>query len=124
PSHGTLTLNANGSLKYVHDGSNTLSDTFTYRATDGIVPSAPATVTITIGPDAPPVAVADNYTVLEGGTLNVAAPGVLSNDTDPDTPVTSMTASQVSGPSHGSLTLNANGSFTYTNDSVTAAADS
>jgi VCBS repeat-containing protein len=124
PSHGTLTLNANGSLKYIHDGSNTLTDTFTYRATDGIVPSAPATVTITIGPDAPPVAVADNYTVLEGGTLNIAAPGVLANDTDPDTPFSSLTANQVSGPSHGSLTLNPNGSFIYTNDNLTAAADS
>jgi VCBS repeat-containing protein len=124
PSHGTLTLNANGSLKYIHDGSNTLTDTFTYRATDGIVPSAPATVTITIGPDAPPVAVADSYTVLEGGTLTIAAPGVLANDTDVDTPLNMLTANLVSGPTHGSLTLNPNGSFTYTNDNLTAAADS
>ena len=54
----------------------------------------------------------DSYTVLGGNTLNVSAPGVLANDTPVFT--TNLTASQVTGPSHGSLTLNANGSFTYT----------
>src|SRR4029450_6757832 len=38
--------------------------------------------------------------------------GVLSNDTDVD--ANSLTAIQVSGPAHGSLTLNVNGSLTYT----------
>ena len=44
-----------------------------------------ATVTITVTPvnDAP-VAVNDSYNVNEDGTLNVAAPGVLANDTDAD----------------------------------------
>jgi len=42
----------------------------------------------------------------------VPAPGVLANDTDPDG--LPMTASLVSGPAHGSLTLNADGSFSYT----------
>ena len=39
--------------------------------------------------------------------LTVAAPGVLGNDSDPDGDP--LTAVLVSGPSHGSLTLNANG---------------
>lgn len=60
----------------------------------------------------PPVAVNDAYTQNGSDTaLVVTAPGVLGNDTDPD-PDT-LTAVQVSGPSHGTLTLNANGSFTY-----------
>ena len=42
----------------------------------------------------------------------MAAPGVLGNDTDPDGDP--LTAVLVTGPSHGSLTLNADGSFTYT----------
>src|ERR1700722_6195405 len=54
----------------------------------------------------------DSYTVLGGNALNVSAPGVLANDTPVFT--TSLTASQVTGPSHGSLTLNPNGSFIYT----------
>ena len=58
-----------------------------------------------------PVAAADAYTTVEDTTLTVAAPGVLGNDSDPDhNPVSAVL---VSGPSHGTLTLNADGSFTY-----------
>ena len=46
-------------------------------------------------------------------TLNVAvAPGLLGNDTDVDGDT--LTALLVNGPSHGTLTWNANGSFSYT----------
>jgi large repetitive protein len=44
-------------------------------------------------------------------TLSVAAPGVLSNDSDPDG--NALTAVLVSGPSNGELALSSNGSFTY-----------
>ncbi|MGB7989486.1 MAG: DUF4347 domain-containing protein, partial [Candidatus Methylophosphatis roskildensis] len=33
-SHGSLTLNANGTFSYVHDGSENFSDSFSYRLTD------------------------------------------------------------------------------------------
>src|SRR5262249_34868757 len=84
-------FNGDGSFNYVHDGSETTSDSFTYKANDGSLDSNVATVNITVTPvnDAP-VANNDSYNVNEGGTLNVAAPGVLSNDTDPDGPT--MTA--------------------------------
>jgi VCBS repeat-containing protein len=52
----------------------------------------------------------------------VAAPGVLGNDSDPDGDP--LTAVLVAGPSHGSLTLNANGSFSYTPAADVAGADS
>src|SRR5262249_17009320 len=42
----------------------------------------------------------------------IAAPGVLGNDTDIEG--SAMTAMLVVGPAHGTLTLNSNGSFTYT----------
>ena len=42
----------------------------------------------------------------------MAAAGVLANDTDADRdPLTAVVATR---PAHGTLTLNANGSFTYT----------
>ena len=59
----------------------------------------------------PAIAVDDAYEIDEDTTLTVAAPGVMANDTDPDN--APMSALLVAGPSHGSLTLNANGSFTY-----------
>jgi len=58
------------------------------------------------------VAVNDNYTTAEDTTLNVAAPGVLANDSDVDGDT--LSAILVSQPAHGSLTLNSNGSFSYT----------
>lgn len=60
----------------------------------------------------PPVAVNDAYSANEDTVLDVAAPGVLGNDTDPEG--ATLTATKVSDPAHGTLILNANGSFTYT----------
>lgn len=59
----------------------------------------------------PPVAANDGYTTTRDVPLTVGAPGVLGNDSDPEGgPITAVLAA---GPAHGSLTLNANGSFTY-----------
>jgi VCBS repeat-containing protein len=60
----------------------------------------------------PPVAADDGYTTDEDTPLNVAAPGVLGNDSDADGDP--LTAAQVTGPTNGALTLNADGSFDYT----------
>jgi VCBS repeat-containing protein len=114
PSHGSLTLNANGSFVYTPATNYHGGDTFTYKANDGTVDSNTATVSITVNSvnDAP-VAVADSYSTSEDTALNVAAgSGVLANDTDADGDP--LTAVLVAGPSNGSLTLNANGSFSYT----------
>ncbi|MEM2258837.1 MAG: Ig-like domain-containing protein, partial [Candidatus Thermoplasmatota archaeon] len=64
----------------------------------------------TIG-NSPPVAVDDSYTTDEDVVLIISAPGVLSNDYDIDGDT--LTAELVSNPSHGSVVLNSNGSFTY-----------
>jgi VCBS repeat-containing protein len=83
------------------------------RFTDGSTSGPSNTVTIVVVNDAP-VAAADNYTVTTGAVLTVTAAGVLANDTDDDSPLTSLTARLAVAPSHGSLVLNANGAFTYT----------
>ena len=69
------------------------------------------TVSLLVGSQ-PPVAAADSYAGTENVPLVVsAANGVLANDSDPDSP--SITAQLVTMPKHGSVTLNADGSFTY-----------
>jgi len=59
-----------------------------------------------------PVANNDTYTVAENTVRVVVSPGVLSNDTDAQGDA--LTAVLVSPPVSGNLTLNANGSFSYT----------
>jgi len=71
-----------------------------------------ATSSATSPANQPPVAEADSYTVDEAVALTVGAPGVLANDTDGDDNV--LTAVLVTGPAHGTLALNADGSFAYT----------
>ncbi len=61
----------------------------------------------------PPVAAGDGYVVNEDATLVVGpGSGVLANDSDPQS--NPLTAGLASGPANGSLTLAADGSFTYT----------
>jgi VCBS repeat-containing protein len=59
-----------------------------------------------------PVANDDGYTTAQDTPLRVAAPGVLGNDSDADGEA--LAAAQVSGPAHGTLTLDRDGAFTYT----------
>ena len=61
--------------------------------------------------DRPPIALDDIYTARIGDTLNVAAPGILGNDNDPDGDP--LTAVLVSDSTTGDLNLNADGSFSY-----------
>jgi hypothetical protein len=59
-----------------------------------------------------PVANGDGYSLVANAPLTVPAAGVLANDSDPDgDPITAVF---VSGPAHGSLALNTDGSFIYT----------
>jgi hypothetical protein len=61
---------------------------------------------------AAPVGGPDHYATPEDVTLSVPAfAGTLANDTDPDGE--NLEAVLVTGPSHGSLTLLGDGSFTY-----------
>ncbi len=71
-----------------------------------------ASVPVHVVSNTPPAANNDSYSTNEDVPLSIAAPGILGNDTDAEH--NPLTAVLVSGPTHGTLTLNANGSFTYT----------
>src|SRR5439155_12187394 len=80
PTHGSLTLNGNGSFSYTPVANYSGTDNFTYKANDGQADSGIATVTINIGgANDAPVAVNDSYTTAEDTTLNVAALGERDN---------------------------------------------
>ena len=114
PAHGTLTLNADGSFTYAPAANFNVPDSFTYKARNTFGDeSSPATVNIAVNPmNDVPVAANDSYGTDEDTALNVAGPGVLENDTDVDGDA--LNAVLASGPAYGTLTMNPDGSFTYT----------
>src|SRR5260221_9664662 len=63
----------------------------------------------------------DGHPVLRGKSIFVGPKGVLANDFDPHGKP--LTAVQISGPEHGPLVLNSDGSFTYANDGSPAPID-
>src|SRR6185312_2883169 len=71
---------------------------------------------------APPVAVNDVFSLPQDVPFNIAAPGLLANDTDAE--ADPLSASLFSGPAHGTLSLQADGSFGYTPNSGFAGVDS
>ena len=81
PTNGAIQDNGDGTVEYTHDGSETISDSFTYTIDDDLGASSNvALVSIDVTPvNDRPVAVNDSFTVAEGSdtTLNLAA-----NDSD------------------------------------------
>lgn len=120
-SNGSLTLNADGTFTYTPDSGFSGADSFVYQVNDGAGGTAQATVTINVSatPNTPPVATDDGYTVTSGVALTG---NVTTNDTDADGDT--LTVSQISGPNSGSLTLNADGSFSYTSNAGFSGSDS
>jgi len=109
PSHGSLTLHPDGGYTYVPDVGYVGIDVFRYRPTGAVSTSTTDTITIT---NVVPAAAPDTYAATAGSPRVVAAPGVLANDGDADGD--QLSASLVTGVSHGSLSLDSDGGFTYT----------
>ena len=110
PSHAlSFTLNPDGSFNFTPTANFNGSDAFTYKANDGTTNSNVVTVSLTINPvnDAP-VATGESFA---GNEDDVLTGSVLGNDTDIDSDP--LTAVLVAEPSHGTLTLNSNGTFSF-----------
>jgi CshA-type fibril repeat protein len=122
PTHGTLTLNADGSFTYTPTAGFFGMDTFTYAVQDqfGRASASDATVTLNVSLPAAPVAVDDAYTTTANTAINqVAAGGLRTNDTGTGITVTGHTS-----PAHGTVTVGADGSFLYTPASGNSGPDS
>jgi VCBS repeat-containing protein len=107
-AHGTVSVNANGSYSYTPQLNYFGADSFTFRASDGSLDSNVATVTLTVTPvnDAP-VAVAGTAS---GAEDTVISGSVAASDVDSAT----LTYSLVQPASHGTVSLNPDGSYSYT----------
>ncbi|PIX00698.1 MAG: hypothetical protein COZ79_10880, partial [Hydrogenophilales bacterium CG_4_8_14_3_um_filter_62_83] len=108
PAHGTLVFHADGSYTYTPTADYNGPDSFTYTVFDAAAgESLTRTVHITINPVAD--IVSDDARTDENKPVTIP---VLSNDTFEGSPV----VTSVTQGSHGSATINADGTVTYTPD--------
>ena len=124
PDHGTVTVDALGAFSYTPNANFTGTDSLTYRLYDGKFYSEAASVSIQVAPvnDAPQ-AFDDYYSLNQDATFTVASSsGVLANDFEIDNLV--VTSSLETQPAHGSVSLNADGSFSYKPDAGFVGMDS
>jgi len=124
PEYGELSVHpSTGVVTYTPDPGACGVDSFRYTVDDDDgATSNEATVTIDVMCDDPPLAIDDLYTVAEGETLDVSAPGVLANDvTSPWEPLTAILVSDVS---YGTLSLEPDGSFIYIHGGSETTSDS
>jgi VCBS repeat-containing protein len=118
---GTVTIDAGGAgvhydigagFQYLRAGEQA-TDSFMYAMSDAAGAMSRATVTVTVtGVNDAPVARNDAYSTDEDTSLTIAAAGVLANDSDVERDA--LSAVLETGPAHGRLALNADGSFSYT----------
>ncbi|MGX9727747.1 MAG: Ig-like domain-containing protein [Candidatus Electronema sp. VV] len=130
---GTLTLNADGSYSYTPPAQGSvptggLTEEFSYTITDANGDTSSSTLTITVADNnLLPVAAPDTDTAAEGGAgvSKTAAVGLIKvNDTEGDGPAAVTSAGQGANAitigtefataGGGTLTLNADGSYSYT----------
>jgi hypothetical protein len=123
PTNGSVTVNTDGNVTYLHNGSNTTTDSFAYtiKDTNGLV-SAAATVSVTITPaTTPPTAVADAFSVAKSGSTTV---NLANNDTAGTSPINRNSIVISTQPTNGSVTVNTDGNVTYLHNGSNTTSDS
>jgi VCBS repeat-containing protein len=127
PTHGVLAMNADGTFAYTPDLDYFGTDSFSYRLSDGPLDSNLATVSLTVTPvnDAP--VVADVALTTAEDTALVIDLYAYATDVD-STLVRAIHESPlpmiVTGPQHGTLVANVDGTYSYTPDANYFGADS
>jgi hypothetical protein len=109
PGHGTAVISEDGTIiRYTPDANYSGPDSFTYTISDGKGGTATATVNIVVSlvNDAPTVA-GTSITISEDEQYTGTLPPV--SDVDSNTFVYEL----VEAPTHGTIVLNSNGTYTY-----------
>ncbi len=106
PAHGTATVQPDGSYTYTPADGFSGTDTFQYTAKDSSGQTSTSTVTITVAP----AGTDDAFSVHAGQTATAdAKTGLLANDHG-----TGLTITGNTKPAHGDLTVEKDGSYSYT----------
>ncbi|WP_182132152.1 tandem-95 repeat protein [Variovorax paradoxus] len=107
PAHGTVTVNADGTYTYVPGPNFNGTDSFTVTVSDGHGGTTTSTVNVTVNPvnDLPTV---PDYTQTTHEDTPVSGQ-VIGSDADGDT----LSYVKGSDPAHGTVTVNADGTYTY-----------
>ncbi|MFA0960211.1 Ig-like domain-containing protein [Roseivirga sp. BDSF3-8] len=115
PLNGRVQMEASGAFTFQGNSAVTTTQTFTYRAFDGMNYSQKVAVILSPGINSPLIAMDDQYEVTAGNTLTITKEqGLLANDTVGEkVPRIEITRQ----PIFGNLTLNSDGSFRYTTTS-------
>jgi hypothetical protein len=110
PANGTADLNSTGTVTYTPKAGFAGTDTFTYRASDGLSQSNAASVTVqvTAAPGSGPTAASDSASTNRNQAVIIA---VLANDVDPAGH--GVTVANLSAPASGKAALNPDGTVTY-----------
>ncbi|WP_353472477.1 Ig-like domain-containing protein [Salipiger sp. H15] len=117
PSHGTVTLNGDGTVTYTPNTGHSGPDSFTYTIDDGnggtdtgtVVVKTGVPTTPTDGENTPPDALDDLYHTTGTSTATFDP---TENDTDADGDT--LTVTGIGTPTNGTATLNADGTVSYT----------
>ncbi|QLG89639.1 retention module-containing protein [Chitinibacter bivalviorum] len=117
--NGTVILNADGSITYTPNANYNGPDSFTYTISDGQGGTSTATVTVGVTPvNDPPVLLNPENLAPLGDDVSVTTPEdtpvggkLAATDVDGDTLTFSLTGNQ---PAHGTVTVNADGTWLYT----------
>lgn len=111
-ANGTVSLNSDGTLTYTPKADFFGSDSFAYTVIDpdGLTATASVSVVIQNVEDAP-VAQDDAFTLTEDSTMSFA---LLANDIDADSDTLAIVPESLGTSANGSVTLNADGSVSYT----------
>lgn len=111
PSNGVITVNPDGTINYTPNAGFVGTDSFVYEIGNSAGEFDTATVLITVANNVPPDAIDDSATTTPNSQITIP---VLDNDFDSLDTLDPSSVTIESQPINGTVTINPDGSITYT----------